>query len=71
MSRQLHSGGHQPEDEYVRFWTAGENATGEYHCSECSYGATVHSTLPACPVCAGTSWEQSAWSPFSRALRQQ
>ena len=32
---------------------------------------TVHSTLPVCPMCAGESWEQVPWSPFSRARRRQ
>jgi len=38
----------------------------EYHCSECGYGVTIVRALPLCPMCGGTSWEQSAWSPFSR-----
>ena len=54
-------------DGYVRFLAAGERAKGEYRCSECSYGVTVHSTLPVCPMCSGSSWEQAPWSPFSRA----
>ena len=69
MSTQRVREGHQPEDEYIRFWSAGENAKGEFHCSECSYGVVVHSSLPVCPICSGDSWEQSAWSPFSRATR--
>jgi hypothetical protein len=56
-------------DEYVEFWAAGENAKGEYRCSECAYGVTVLRTLPVCPMCSGSSWEQAAWSPFRRALR--
>ncbi len=56
-----------PGDGFVRFWTAGESAKGEFHCSECGYGVTVHSSLPRCPMCGGDSWERSTWSPFSRA----
>jgi hypothetical protein len=54
-------------DECVEFLTAGTTAVGEYHCSGCGYGVTVHAPLPACPMCAGTTWEQAAWSPFKRA----
>ncbi len=55
-------------DDFVRFWKAGEPAKGEFHCSECGYGVTVHSSLPRCPMCSGGSWEQSSWSPLSRAV---
>ena len=54
----------------VRF-QAGDAAVGEFHCSECGYGVTVLRELPPCPMCRGTAWEQSAWSPFLRAARQQ
>jgi hypothetical protein len=60
-----------PAGDYVRFWAAGDKGKGEYRCSECSYGVTVHSTLPGCPMCSGSSWEQAPWSPFSRAARPQ
>jgi rubrerythrin len=60
-----------PADEssgdYVRFVAAGSHAKGEFHCAECGYGVTVYRTLPVCPMCAGEQWEQSAWSPLSRA----
>jgi rubredoxin len=56
--------------DYIRFWAAGESAKGDFRCSECSYGVTVHTTLPVCPMCAGSSWEQIPWSPFSRAERR-
>jgi rubrerythrin len=55
------------QSDYVHFWATGEQAKGEFHCSECGYGVTVHSRLPACPMCASTSWEQSEWSPLTRA----
>lgn len=54
--------------EYVEFWTAGQQAKGEFHCAECGYGVTIVRTLPVCPMCGGGSWEQSTWSPFSREL---
>jgi rubredoxin len=57
-------------EEFVRFWAAGDRGKGEFRCSECAYGVTVHTTLPVCPMCAGESWEQVPWSPFSRARRR-
>jgi rubrerythrin len=53
-------------DEYVEFVAMGELVKGEFHCSECGYGVTVHRELPRCPMCGGDSWEQSSWSPFQR-----
>jgi len=54
-------------DDYVELRAAGESVKGEFHCSECGYGVTIVRALPLCPMCGGTSWEQSAWSPFTRA----
>jgi rubrerythrin len=54
-------------DEYVEFSAAGQQVKGEFHCSECGYGVTVVRKLPLCPMCGGTSWEQSEWSPFTRS----
>ena len=54
-------------DGFVQFWPSGDLAKGEFHCSDCGYGVTVHSTLPRCPMCSGESWERSSWSPLSRA----
>jgi rubrerythrin len=54
-------------DDYVEFRAAGESVKGEFHCSECGYGVTIVRALPLCPMCGGTSWEQSSWSPFTRA----
>jgi rubrerythrin len=53
-------------DEFVEFWDAGQPVKGEFHCSECNYGVTVVRALPLCPMCGGTSWEQTEWSPFKR-----
>jgi rubrerythrin len=71
MSAEPREGLAGTADEYVQFWAAGENAKGEYRCSECAYAVTVYRTLPVCPMCSGSSWEQTAWSPFGRALRLQ
>lgn len=67
MLEQSTAGEVVQEDEYTHFWVEGEPAKGEFHCAECGYGVIVHSTLPVCPMCSATSWEQSAWSPFGRA----
>jgi rubrerythrin len=56
-------------EDFVHLATAGERAKGEYRCAECGYGVAVWSELPTCPMCGGETWEQSAWSPFSRSER--
>jgi rubrerythrin len=56
-----------PTDDFVAFWPAGKPAKGEFHCSECGYGVTIVRALPVCPMCGGSSWEESAWSPFTRS----
>jgi rubrerythrin len=53
-------------DEYVVFIRTGVSVVGEYQCTGCGYGVTVRGPLPNCPMCSETSWEQVAWSPFSR-----
>jgi rubrerythrin len=58
------------DGDFVEFTATGTSAVGEYHCAACGYGVTVHAALPQCPMCSGTSWEPSAWSPFSRARLQ-
>lgn len=55
------------DGDYVEFHLAGTPAAGEYRCSECSYGITLHSQLPTCPMCGSESWEQAEWSPLTRA----
>jgi lipopolysaccharide biosynthesis regulator YciM len=60
----------RPLDGYVEFVASGQRAKGEFHCSECGYGVTVFTVLPQCPMCAGTDWEQSTWSPFARAIER-
>jgi rubrerythrin len=54
------------QEDYVRFWSMGSPAKGEFHCSDCGYGVTVHNKLPRCPMCGGSSWEQAEWHPFTR-----
>ena len=51
---------------YVEFLSTGDAAVGEFHCGECGYGVVVSRELPRCPMCSGTAWERSAWSPFTR-----
>jgi rubrerythrin len=53
--------------EFVQFWPTGAHVKGEFHCSECGYGVTIHRALPVCPMCGGESWEQTSWHPFSRS----
>ncbi|MGH2934061.1 MAG: hypothetical protein ACRDL2_06035 [Gaiellaceae bacterium] len=67
MSKEAATGVHETElDGFVAFLGAGEQAAGEFRCSQCGYGVSVHRALPLCPMCGGASWEQ--WpSPFARA----
>ena len=55
------------EGDFVEFVAAGAQSKGEFHCAECGYGVTVTRALPTCPMCAGSSWQRTAWSPLSRA----
>ena len=56
------------DDQYVALLAAGTHATGEFHCAECSYGVTIHSELPRCPMCGGGSWEELVPAPPAREL---
>lgn len=57
-----------PQDgDSVEFLATGTAVTGAYRCADCGYGVTLRSTLPACPMCSGTTWEQAPWRPFQRA----
>ncbi len=60
-------GGPSADADLVELATAGEAAVGEFRCAECGYGVIVQRELPACPMCGGTVWEQSPWSPLTRA----
>jgi rubredoxin len=57
----------EPKDGYVSFTSAGTRATGQYRCSDCGYGITIHAALPACPMCGGRTWEEMPWSPVSNS----
>jgi rubrerythrin len=59
--------GREPTGDFVEFVAAGARVKGEFHCAECGYGVTVYRALPVCPMCGGNEWEQSAWSPLTRA----
>ena len=54
-------------DDYVEFSAAGDNVKGEFHCAECGYGVTIVRALPVCPMCGGTTWEQTPWHPFTHS----
>lgn len=58
-------------EDFVEFLPTGTHVKGEFHCAECGYGITILRELPTCPMCGNESWEQTAWSPFGRALRLQ
>lgn len=55
------------DGDFVRFWGTGDRVAGEFHCADCGYGVAIQRRLPVCPMCGGEVWEQSDWSPFSRA----
>jgi rubrerythrin len=65
--RDVVAAGREPGGDFVDFLAAGTHAKGEFHCAECGYGVTVYRALPVCPMCGGAQWEQSAWSPLTRA----
>lgn len=54
-------------DDFVAFQLAGAPAKGQYRCTECGYGITIHDELPTCPMCSGASWEETLWTPFGNA----
>jgi rubrerythrin len=45
------------ESGFADFSVAGAQASGEFRCADCGYGAIVQSALPPCPMCGGTVWE--------------
>jgi lipopolysaccharide biosynthesis regulator YciM len=57
-------------DEVESRLVTGTRAKGEYRCTECGYGVTIHRELPRCPMCGSDEWEQLDWSPFGRAWAQ-
>jgi rubrerythrin len=71
MPKVMKSGNPDAVEDFVEFVMAGVHVKGEFHCAECGYGVTIVRELPTCPMCGNESWEQTAWSPFARALRLQ
>jgi rubrerythrin len=65
--RDVEAAGREPTGDFVDFLSTGAHVKGEFHCSGCGYGVTVYRALPVCPMCGGNEWEQSAWSPLTRA----
>jgi hypothetical protein len=61
------SGSIRGVEDFVEFWSSGVQAKGEFQCSGCGYGVTIHRQLPTCPMCGGEVWEQTTWHPFSRS----
>jgi rubredoxin len=59
------------DGDFVEFAQAGRPAAGDFHCSGCGYGVTVSTSLPQCPMCAGTTWEAAPWTPFTQGERLQ
>ena len=46
-----------PPAEASGVWTvAGAVCSGDFECRECGYGVSAFRSLPACPMCGGTSW---------------
>jgi rubrerythrin len=61
----------ETDEDFVEFLLAGVKVKGEFQCAECGYGVAIVRELPICPMCGNETWEQTAWSPFARALRLQ
>ncbi len=55
------------DGDYVAFRETGEDVTGSFRCADCGYGIVVAASLPLCPMCGGTAWEDSESSPFGRS----
>ena len=51
------------------FHVTGARVVGELRCSDCGYGIVSRGALPSCPMCRGSSWEESQWRPFTRGSR--
>lgn len=43
---------------FVDFAAAGSEASGEFRCADCGYGAVIQAVLPPCPMCRGAVWER-------------
>jgi len=60
--------GRTDADEFVEFVRTGAEASGEFECTSCGYGAIIRRELPPCPMCGGELWERAQWTPFTTAL---
>ena len=65
--KRLANSDEEVEGDFVVFHQTGDSAKGSFRCSDCGYGVVVTAALPRCPMCGGTVWEPSPWSPFTRA----
>ena len=45
------------EPDFVELAIAGAEASGDFRCADCGYGAVVHGVVPVCPMCSGSVWE--------------
>ena len=54
------------DDQPALRLTAGAEAAGAFRCAGCGYGVTVTARLPACPMCAGTTWQRRLVAPDAR-----
>jgi hypothetical protein len=50
------------DGDFVEFVATGAPAAGDFRCSACGYGVSVHGALPPCPMCGGTSWEAALFA---------
>ncbi len=56
----------RPQADERAVHVSGTRIVGEFRCGECGYGIVCRSALPICPMCQGSSWEESLWRPFTR-----
>ena len=55
--------------DYVQFFATGDTVAGQYQCSECSYGVSIHRELPLCPMCGSRVWEPRFELPDEQRLQ--
>ena len=64
-------GGAEAAGKESAWHATGARTVGEFRCGACGYGIVCRSALPVCPMCRGSSWEQSPWRPFTRARERR
>jgi len=47
------------DNGFLPFLLAGEPAAGDFRCSGCGYGVSIDRILPLCPMCGGSSWQET------------